>query len=66
MNQHNEPEPAGQTGGRIALGDILVLVGVITLLTGLALFDWRLAVAAAGGLVMLPGWFMIFRPGNGR
>ncbi len=37
------------------VGDLLILLGACMLLAGLYLYDWRLALAALGGLIMLMG-----------
>jgi hypothetical protein len=36
-------------------GDVMVFVGMIVLITALALIDWRLALAVSGLLLMLTG-----------
>lgn len=59
-------DPDGPNGARLSLGDVFIFAGAALLLTGLFLFDWRLAMAAVGGLLLLLGWFMLFKPGNGR
>lgn len=40
---------------RIDRFDVLAVIGVILLLVGLALFDWRLALVASGLIVLLSG-----------
>ena len=48
---------------KVTLGDVLVIVGVGLLLTGLALYDWRLALAAGGLLLLVLGSLRL--KGNG-
>ncbi len=40
---------------KLDIGDFLVFVGGIMLLVGLYLLDWRLALAAGGGMLIILG-----------
>lgn len=47
----------------LSLADVLIVVGLLVLLAGLYLFDWRLVVVAAGLVLLVWGLVRLRREG---